>query len=70
MNDANYDKWRESDGSLINPDEREEQGDKTVSCCGCGTEITVAIILAGQYKIDGTLGFDIWFCDQCRDPGL
>lgn len=63
MNDANYDKWRESDGSLINPDEREEQGEKTVSCCGCGTEITVAII-------DGTWGIDTWSCDQCLAPWL
>jgi len=63
MNDANYDKWRESDGSLINPDEREEQGEKTVSCSVCGMESTVAII-------DGTWGFDTWSCDQCLAPWL
>ena len=62
MNDANYDKWRESAGSLINPDEpepkEEEVPRKEVICSVCGMKITAPII-------DDVFGLDTWSCDRC-----
>ena len=63
---AAYDKWRETDGSLINPDEPEEELEdkeiprKTVLCSVCGIEITAPII-------DEIFGLNTWSCDRCID---